>query len=175
MLNSITYPNTGAANQTIGIFNGGGNYDPKDIKDYINGLPTGYRTQPTINEVDLKVDGTTFKNDPTSVSSWSNGDMEITQDIETAVTVAQGVTVQVYCSTSTEDGWSAFLSRVMAPQGTENTPTVLSSSWFINTRDDSDFCRARGYSTPSRACLPSLRRWVSQSASPPATRAPTPA
>src|SRR5271167_1404524 len=30
------FPNTGAAGQTIGIFNGnanGGNYDPKDIKD----------------------------------------------------------------------------------------------------------------------------------------------
>ena len=131
------FPNTGAANQTIGIFNGGGNYEPKDIKAYINGLAAGYKTQPTINEVDLKVDGTTFKNDPTSVSSSSNSDMEITQDIETAVTVAQGVTVQVYCSTSSEDGWSAFLSRVMAPQGTENTPTVVSSSWFINARDDS--------------------------------------
>ncbi|HTB17723.1 MAG TPA: S53 family peptidase [Bryobacteraceae bacterium] len=129
------FPNTGAANQTIGIFNGNGNsgnYDPKDIQDYINSLPAGYQTQPTINEVDLKVDGTTFKNDPSG-----SLDDEITQDIETATAVAQGVTVQVYCSTSNEDGWRAFLGRVMSPQGSENTPTVCSSSWFINSRDDS--------------------------------------
>ena len=129
------FPNTGAANQTIGIFNGnanGGNYDPQDITGYINSLPAGYNTQPTIAEVDLKVDGTTYKNDPTGTL-----DDEITQDIETATAVAQGVTVQVYCSTSNEDGWRAFLGRVMAPQGTENTPTVCSSSWFISSRDDS--------------------------------------
>jgi hypothetical protein len=129
------FPNTGAANQTIGIFNGngnGGNYDPQDITDYINGLPAGYNTQPTIVEVDLTVDGTTFTNDPSGTL-----DFEITQDIETASAVAQGVTVQVYCSTSTEDGWRAFLGRVMAPQGSENMPVVCSSSWFINSRDDS--------------------------------------
>ena len=109
-----------------------GNYDPKDIKDYINGLAAGYNTQPTIVEVDLKVDGTTYKNDPTG-----SLDDEITQDIETATAIAQGVTVQVYCSVSNEDGWRAFLGRVMSPQGSENTPVVCSSSWFINARDDS--------------------------------------
>jgi hypothetical protein len=130
------FPTTGAADQVLGIFKGGGNFDPTDISAYINGLPAGYQTQPTLNAVSLKVDGTTFSNDATSVTG-SNADMEITQDIETAVTVAQGATVQVYCSTSTEDGWTAFLSRVMAPQGTESVPVVLSSSWFINSRDDS--------------------------------------
>ena len=129
------FPNTGASHQTIGIFNGngnGGNYDPQDIKDYINSLPTGYKTQPTIVEVDLDVDNTTFKNDPTG-----SLDEEITQDIETATAVAQGVTVQVYCTSSTEDGWRAFLGRVISPKTGENLPVVCSSSWFINSRDDS--------------------------------------
>jgi kumamolisin len=166
------FPTSGAADQTIGIFKGGGNYDPKDIKDYINGLPIGYNTQPTINEVDLKVDGTTFKNDPTSVTG-SNADMEISQDIETAVTVAHGVTVQVYCSTSTEDGWSAFLNRVMTPQGSETTPCVLSSSWFISARDDASSA-GQGLLDTLSACSQSLLPWAYRYSLPPVMGAQTP-
>jgi kumamolisin len=90
---AYNFPTSGAAGQTIGIFNGGGNYDPADITAYIAGLPAGYRTGPTLREIDLTVDGTTYTNDKTKVSSPSNQDYEITQDIETAATVAQGAMI----------------------------------------------------------------------------------
>jgi hypothetical protein len=131
------FPTSGAAGQTIGIFNGGGNYDPADIANYIAGLPAGYTTAPTVLEVDLTVDGTTYKNDKTKVTSPSNADYEITQDIETAATVAQGTTIAVYCGVSNEDGWLAFLKAALFPAAGAPAPSVLSSSWFISARDDS--------------------------------------
>lgn len=130
------FPTTGAAGQTLGIFNGGGNYDPADIASYIAGLPSGYTTAPTVQEVDLTVDGTTYKNDKTKVTSPSSGDYEITQDIETAATIAQGATIAVYCSVSNEDGWLAFLKAALFPAAGQSAPSVLSSSWFISAADD---------------------------------------
>jgi hypothetical protein len=130
------FPTTGAANQTIGIFNGGGNYDPADIANYIAGLPSGYTSAPNVTEVDLTVDGTTYKNDKTKVTSPSNADYEITQDIETAATIAQGATIAVYCTVSNEDGWLAFLKAALFPAAGQPAPSVLSSSWFISAADD---------------------------------------
>jgi hypothetical protein len=132
------FPTTGAANQTIGIFNGNANYDPKDVATYINSLPSGYNTQPaSIIEVDVVVDGTAVTNNVSAVTGSSNADLEIAQDIQTAVTIAQGATVQVYCTKSNEDGWLAFINRIISPQAGETTPVVVSSSWFINAQDDS--------------------------------------
>ncbi len=131
------FPTTGAAGQTLGIFNGGGNYDPADIASYIAGLPSGYTTAPTVQEVDLTVDGTTYKNDKTKVTSPSSGDYEITQDIETAATIAQGATIAVYCTVSNEDGWLAFLKAALFPAAGQPAPSVLSSSWFISAADNS--------------------------------------
>jgi hypothetical protein len=130
------FPVSGAAGQTIGIMNGGGNYDPADITAYIASLPAGYNTAPAVLEVDLTVDGTTYKNDRTKVTRHSSSDMEITQDIETAAAVAQGATIAVYCSVSTEAGWLAFLRRALFPAAGDPAPSVLSSSWFISARDD---------------------------------------
>src|ERR1019366_6310054 len=64
--------------------------------------------------------------------------LEITQDISTSATVAQGATVNVYFTQNSEQGWVAFLNRVLQPQG-ENPPTVLSCSWVLYQGDDSSY------------------------------------
>jgi hypothetical protein len=72
------------------------------------------------------------------VSSSSNTDLEITQDIMTSSTVAQGVTVAVYFSKDDEQGWLTFLNRATVPGASDPQPSVLTSSWFLNNRDDKD-------------------------------------
>ncbi len=129
------FPNTGAAEQVIGIFNGnanGGNYDPADITSCFAGQPAGYTTAPTVVNINLTVDGTTYKNDPSGFL-----DLEITQDIQIAAIVAQGVKVNVYCTIDNEDGWLTYLNRIISPEAGDAVPSVLTSSWFLG-HDGSD-------------------------------------
>jgi hypothetical protein len=129
------FPNTGAANQTVGVFSGGGNYRPADITNYFAGLPAGYQTAPTMVDVNLTVDGTTFSNDAAATSSANNADLEIGQDIQIAAAIAQGCTIAVYHSEDTEDGWLAWLNAAVLPDAGQPTPSTLTSSWLLS-RDD---------------------------------------
>ncbi|PKX95136.1 S53 family peptidase [Aspergillus novofumigatus IBT 16806] len=123
-----------ASQQTIGIFSGEGNdekgkslsnYSPADVATYFNNQTIGYNCAPTVVPVSLTVGGQTYSNDP------DNPTQELSQDIMTAATIAQGCTVNVYFSDLTEQGWLAFLTRVLFPQGKEKRPTIVSISWTM--------------------------------------------
>ena len=128
------FPNTGAADQTIGVFSGGGDYLPSDVTNYFASLPAGYQTAPTLVDVNLTVDGTTFSNDTSAVGT-ANGDFEIGQDIQISAGIAQGCTIAVYHSEDTEDGWLAWLNAATLPGAGQPTPSTLTSSWLLS-RDD---------------------------------------
>jgi Pro-kumamolisin, activation domain len=128
------FPNTGAADQTIGIFSGGGNYLASDVTNYFASLPAGYQTAPTLVDVNLTVDGITFKNDTSAVGS-QNGDFEIGQDIQISAAIAQGCTIAIYHSEDTEDGFLAWLNAAVLPDAGQPTPSTLTCSWLLS-RDD---------------------------------------
>ncbi|WP_431819450.1 S53 family peptidase [Burkholderia sp. F1] len=145
------FPTIGAADQTIGIIapqsaaGVGASYLPGDITAYFASLPAGFQTAPTINNVNLTVGGTAFSNSTAAVtavtaanlgSAANSSILEITQDICTSATIAQGATVNVYFTQNSEAGWVAFLSRVLQPEG-ENQPTIVSCSWTLFLGDDS--------------------------------------
>jgi Pro-kumamolisin, activation domain len=136
------FPNTGAADQTIGVLSGGGSYLSSDIKNhYFPSLPAGYQTPPNLVDVDLTYiesgSSATFSNNPGEISSGNagDGDYELTQDICTSSTIAQGATVNVYFMDDSEPGWVAFLNQLLVP-GTETQPSVVTSSWFFTDAGD---------------------------------------
>ena len=130
------FPNSSASGQTIGVFNAGGSYLSSDIASYFASMPTGFTTAPTIVDVGITVGSTTYSNNPASVSSTTsiaNADgnsLEVTQDILTSATIAQGCTTNVYFTDITEQGWTLFLNRILFPQG-ENRPNVVTISWIM--------------------------------------------
>ena len=142
-----------AQNQVIGIIapqakgpNGNGaSYLTSDIRGkYIPSLPGGL-ILPTLNDIKLTVGQYTYFNNTglvtngtISAASLNAGTitappyssiLELTQDISTTAAVAQGATINVYFTEFTEQGWDAFLSRVLSPPDGESQPTVLSSSF----------------------------------------------
>src|SRR6202000_938364 len=104
------------------------NYRPSDITTYFGNQATGsgFTTPPKLVPIPLTV-GTQgpYNNDQTNPTA------EITQDIETSSTIAQGCTVNVYFSDISEQGWIVFLNRVLFPQGTERMPNIVSISWIM--------------------------------------------
>ncbi|HTQ22880.1 S53 family peptidase [Mycobacterium sp.] len=151
------FPNTGAADQTIGVLSGGGNYLSSDFtQHYFPSLPAGYQTPPTLVEVDLTYiesgSSVTFSNNPSVISSgnWTNADQELTQDISTSSTIAQGATVNVYFMDDTEPGWVAFLKRLLVP-GSETQPGVVTSSWFFTNGGDDTGTIGDAYQTGTTA------------------------
>ena len=126
------FPTTGAANQTIGIFNGGGNYNDTpttgDIALYYASLPSTFKA-PTIVQVPAN------SNQPT-LAGQSALDYEITQDICISSTVAQGATIAVYFETNDETGWEDWLANATMPTAGEPNPSVLSSCWIFSFEDD---------------------------------------
>jgi kumamolisin len=131
-------PADGVSDQTIGIFAGqifpgyGATYRPQDLSQYFSSPAlSGYSKMPNIQDVDLTVGGVgPFKNNPLSYP-----DIEITQDISIAATVAQGVNINVYFTEQTEQGWLVFLNRILLPPVGETQPNVISSSWYITPSD----------------------------------------
>jgi subtilase family serine protease len=97
------FPNTGAGCQTIGVFaSSPAAYLTSDIlTKYFPSLPKGFNTPPKLVDVNLTVDGTTYSNNPGTVTSLTppfigsiaNDCAEPTQDICTSSTIAQGATV----------------------------------------------------------------------------------
>ncbi len=143
------FPTSGAKDQTIGVFAGpGGAYQASDIRNhYFPSLPQGYSTPPTLHDVDLTISGTTYQNNVPAVTSLTvaqvnsgqgGGILELTQDICTSATIAQGATINVYFNDNTEQGWLVFLNRVLQPE-TENGPSVVTVSWLFELGDDSTY------------------------------------
>jgi Pro-kumamolisin, activation domain len=149
------FPTSGAPDQTIGVFAGpGGAYLQSDVvNQYFPSLPSGYTKAPNIQDVDLVISGVKYKNNSTAVnklqnrqsnlpatyvfSSANSGIIELTQDISTSSTIAQGATVNVYFNDNSEQGWLVFLMRVLQPQ-TEKGPSVVTCSWVFNLGDDAN-------------------------------------
>jgi len=120
-------PGIDSTNQVIGIFNGGcpnSNYNPTDITKYFSNQIPGFQKAPTVVPVPLTVGSNNYSNNPASPT------YEVTQDIQTSATIAQGCTVNVYFSDYTELGWLTFLNRLITP-GTEKRPHVVSCSWTM--------------------------------------------
>ncbi len=158
---SYNFPTSGAADQTIGVFAAtvplpGYNaaYWSNDIlNSYFPSLPAGWQTAPTLHDVNLTVSGTTYKNNPAAVQALQNtnsantatyifsqqngGILELTQDISTSSTIAQGATVNIYFNDGSEQGWLIFLNRVLLPQG-EKGPSVVTISFVFNLGDDAN-------------------------------------
>ncbi|GIJ99589.1 hypothetical protein Aspvir_001723 [Aspergillus viridinutans] len=121
--------NIDAEDQTIGIFRGEGNdengkslsnYDPSDLAAYCQHQKPGYRTTPTVVPVALTVGSKHYSNDP------SNPTLELSQDIMTVATIAQGRTINVYFSDLTEQRWLTFQLSPISCQG-------ISGDWGANS------------------------------------------
>jgi hypothetical protein len=143
-------PNPGAADQTIGVIApSGAAYLATDIRNvYIPSLPSAYQTPPTIQDVLLTVSGTLYQNSTSTLVNITasnkgkaiyGGILELTQDISTAATIAQGATVNVYFTADSEQGWLVFLNRVLLPETTETGPTVVTCSFALELGDDSSY------------------------------------
>lgn len=136
MAGIYNFPNLTASDQTIGIFCGGGSYLSTDVTNFFKNMPAAFNTEPKIIDISLTVGSTTYENSPSSVQTITNvgsapgGTLEITQDIMTSTTIAQGCTANIYFSDLTEQGWVIFLNRVIFPQ-TEKRPNCVSISWLM--------------------------------------------
>lgn len=134
------FPNTGAADQTIGIFDdagAGAAYSHTDITDFISSLPGGYNTQPSLADIGLTVGATTYTNDTSLVTSSPTGAVgECTIDVSIAAAAAQGANINVYFSDASEQGWEAFFDRAINPPAGDNPPSALTNSWFSIFGDD---------------------------------------
>ena len=130
-------PNLSAADQTVGIFNGGsGPYLASDATTYFAGLPPGFNVAPKLVDVPLTVGARSYGNNPSAVQSITSADqasvatLEITQAVMISTTIAQGCTANIYFSDITEQGWTVFLTRKLCPQS-EKQPNVVSISYII--------------------------------------------
>jgi kumamolisin len=129
------FPNNfDASDQIIGVFSGEGsdkngkslsNYSPTDLSAYFEMQTPGYTTAPNVVPVALTVGSKHYSNDPT------NPTLELSQDIMTLGTIAQGSTINVYFSDLTEQGWAIFLNRVLFPPQGEKRPNIVSISWTM--------------------------------------------
>ena len=127
----------------------GGAYLTSDINKYFNGISeTNYQTKPaSTNDIDLTVGTTTYSNNTSLVGTITSanignasfaGILELTQDISTSATIAQGATVNVYFTEGSEQGLLVLLNRILQP-GAEQQPTVVTSSWLLWLGDDSSY------------------------------------
>ncbi len=142
------FPNTGAADQTIGVIapsdppGGTGRrlsgYLSNDILNlYFPNLSNpNYRTVPVLNDISLTVGTNTYVNNTGSVSISNNFALEVTQDISTCSTIAQGATINVYFTEITEQGLVVCLGRILLP-GSEKQPTVVTCSFNFYGSDSS--------------------------------------
>ncbi len=135
------FPNTGAAGQTVGVFENaaaGAAYLHTDIADFVASMPPGYQTQPaSLNDIGLTVGATTYFNNGALVSaSPIPGVLECTEDVSIVAAVAQGANINVYFTDGTEAGWDAFFDRAIFPLPGDNPPSVLTASWGFVLQDD---------------------------------------
>jgi hypothetical protein len=149
------FPNPGAADQVIGVIAPSdpvgtsgqrlSGYLANDINNiyFPNLSNANYRTTPaSLNDINLTVGTNTYSNSTTTVQNITSGTlgdtasgfaMEVTQDISTAATIAQGAAVNVYFTEITEQGLLVCLNRILLPEG-EAQPTVVTCSFnFFGT------------------------------------------
>jgi kumamolisin len=102
----------------------GASYLPSDIDMYFSQMPMGspYSKAPKkINDISLTVNNNTYQNNTSWVQETNESMegydfiLEITTDICTSATVAQGVTINVYFTEDSEAGWLVFLGRILQP------------------------------------------------------------
>ncbi|OUL74057.1 S53 family peptidase [Paraburkholderia hospita] len=134
------FPNSGAADQTVGVIapsdppGGSGRrlsgYLSNDIVNlyFPNLTNAAYRTPPVLNDIGLTVGANSYVNNTASVSASNGFAMEVTQDISTCSTIAQGATVNVYFTEITEQGLIVCLNRILQPEG-EKQPSVVTCSF----------------------------------------------
>jgi len=84
----------------------------------------------------MTVGANSYVNNTTSVSISNNFALEVTQDISTCATIAQGATVNVYFTEITEQGLIVCLNRILQPEG-ENQPSVVTCSFSFWNDDAS--------------------------------------
>ncbi len=135
------FPNTGAAGQTVGIFEdagAGAAYLHSDITDFIASLPAGYTTPPgSLNDIGLTVGSTTYANNAGLVTNPPTGAvLECGVDVSVVAAVAQGVNVNVYFTDTSEAGWEAFFDRAIFPPAGDDPPSALTASWLFDVQDD---------------------------------------
>ena len=142
------FPNSGAKDQTIGVIapsdppGGSGRrlsgYLANDITNlyFPNLTNASYRTPPVLNDIGLTVGANSYVNNTTSVSISNNFALEVTQDISTSATIAQGATVNVYFTEITEQGLIVCLNRILQPEG-EKQPSVVTCSFNFWGGDES--------------------------------------
>ena len=152
------FPNSGAADQVIGVIAPSdpvgttnqrlSGYLANDINsNYFPNLSnSAYRTAPaSLNDINLTVGVNTYSNSTATVQAVTSTNlgtrstgfaMEVTQDISTAATIAQGAAVNVYFTEITEQGLLVCLNRILLPEG-ESQPTVVTCSFNFWGSDDS--------------------------------------
>jgi hypothetical protein len=155
------FPNSGASDQVIGVIAPSdpvgttnqrlSGYLANDINNnyFPNLSDKNYRTVPaSLNDISLTVGTNTYSNSTTTVQGITSADlnssstsvqnqigfsMEVTQDISTSATIAQGAAVNVYFTEITEQGLLVCLNRILLPEG-ESQPTVVTCSFnFFGT------------------------------------------
>lgn len=150
------FPNSGASEQVIGVIAPARpvgtpgqqvcGYLESDIADYFSHLADGsYKTRPTaIKDVSLTVGANTYTNETAVVRDITRANLgsdlysfilEITQDISTAATIAQGAMVNVYFTELTEQGLLLCLNRILVPEGEKQCGVVTCSFSFFGTDD----------------------------------------
>lgn len=140
------FPNSGAADQTIGVVApsdppGPGQrvscYLSNDILNlyFPNLTNAAYRTPPVLHDIGLTVGANPYSNNTSLVSISNNFALEVTQDISTSSTIAQGATVNVYFTEITEQGLVVCLNRILQPEG-ENQPSVVTCSFSFWAGDE---------------------------------------
>lgn len=142
------FPNSGASDQVIGVIAPSdpvgtknqrlSGYLSNDItNNYFPNLSNAsYRTAPaSLNDISLTVGSNTYSNATGSVTSSNSFAQEVTQDISTAATIAQGAAVNVYFTEITEQGLLVCLNRILLPEG-ESQPTVVTCSFNFWASDE---------------------------------------
>jgi hypothetical protein len=151
------FPNTKAADQTIGVIAPqGAAYLAADITNHYfpNLSNAAYGQAPaSLNDISLTVGANTFTNDIATVQGITAATdlnsfpfsfiIELTQDISTSSTTAQGAAVNVYFTEDSEQGWLVLLNRVLIPEG-ESQPTVVTCSFTLYLGDDSSYVGSLG-------------------------------
>jgi subtilase family serine protease len=134
------FPNTGAAGQTIGVFEdaaAGAAYLHSDIHSFISSLPAGYHTQPNLIDIGVTVGATTYSNNGGLVTSSPSGAvLECGGDVSIAAAISQGANINVYFTDTSEAGWEAFFDRAIFPLAGDFPPSVLTASWAFSLQDD---------------------------------------